>query len=158
MIAIILDFNVVQDTLHNIFLQQLVNINLKEDSLPISTHYNVILTSAIANSNVDHSNITFSVKGTVQYKRNVLIFFNLFNGILRLNSDYINAFAKKIAGITSVSVFSQVVYLGNRRIDAEFDQNHHRINEDKVVSLINALEPKLGNSIFYNLCLSFFKY
>jgi len=70
-----------------------------------------------------------------------------------LSLDYINVFAKKIAGITSVSVFSQAVYLGNRRIDAEFDQNqnHYRINEDKVVSLINSLEPKLGNSDFFTI-------
>jgi len=67
--------------------------------------------------------------------------------LMRLNLDYLNLFTKKIADITNVSVFSQTVYLGNRRIDAEFDQNqnHHLINEDKVVSLINALEPKLGN-------------
>ena len=65
--------------------------------------------------------------------------------LMWLDLDYLNLFTKKIADITNVSVFSQTVYLGNRRIDAEFDQNHHLINEDKVVSLINALEPKLGN-------------
>lgn len=48
-----------------------------------------------------------------------------------------------------------MVYLGNRRIDAEFDdeRKHYLINEDKVVSLINALEPKLGNLIAFFLSM-----
>lgn len=64
-----------------------------------------------------------------------------------MDLDYLKKFTKKIATISNVSVFSQMMYLGNRRIDAEFDKNlnYHIINEDKLVSLINALEPKLGN-------------
>ena len=45
-----------------------------------------------------------------------------------------------------MTISSQVVYVGSGPINADFDaaKGLHGIDEDKVATLINALEPKLG--------------
>ncbi len=53
---------------------------------------------------------------------------------------------------------SQVVYVGNGHINANHNvkEDVFILNEEKVVSLINIIEPRLGityNSPFYNLYL-----
>ena len=55
-------------------------------------------------------------------------------------------FVNKFAYLADLTVSTQVIYLGNGQIDATFDRriDAHVLNEDKVASLINALEPKLG--------------
>ena len=57
------DSAVMQEILPSISLPEHSNEKLKINSLSISTHYNVILTVAVANPNVDPNNITNAIKG-----------------------------------------------------------------------------------------------
>jgi hypothetical protein len=57
-----------------------------------------------------------------------------------------SAFSKKFRHVADLSISSQMIYLGNGHIDASHDteQKIFSLNEEKVVSLINILEPRLG--------------
>ncbi|XP_045022860.1 GPI transamidase component PIG-S-like isoform X3 [Daphnia magna] len=59
------------------------------------------------------------------------------------------AFSKKFRHVSDLSISSQVVYIGNGHIGADYstDNNAFILNEEKVVSLINILEPRLGNQL-----------
>ena len=60
---IYLDPTVMEEILESVSLLELANNKLKTNSLSISTHYNVILTIAVANPEIDPNNITNSVIG-----------------------------------------------------------------------------------------------
>lgn len=58
------------------------------------------------------------------------------------------AFSKKFGHVSDLSVSSQVIYVGNGHIGADYntDKNAFILDEARVVSLINILEPRLGIS------------
>ncbi|XP_046647983.1 GPI transamidase component PIG-S-like [Daphnia pulicaria] len=93
--------------------------------LPISNHYNVLLTLATANATQEYSSI------------------------VSLYDENFAAFSKKFRHVADLSISSQMIYLGNGHIDANHDteQKIFSLNEEKVVSLINILEPRLGSQL-----------
>lgn len=68
-------------------------------------------------------------------------------------------FSKKFSVICDITVSSQIVYVGNGPVGAIFraEKNVHIVNEEKVVSLINALEPRLGKLSKHNSRISNFQ-
>ncbi|KAK4009316.1 GPI transamidase component PIG-S-like isoform X2 [Daphnia magna] len=102
--------------------------NLHENSianLPISNQYNVLLTFATSNLNMVHPSL------------------------VSMFEENFAAFSKKFRHVSDLSISSQVVYIGNGHIGADYstDNNAFILNEEKVVSLINILEPRLGNQL-----------
>lgn len=56
------------------------------------------------------------------------------------------AFSNKFSSVADFTISSQVVYLGNGKIGAyhDIEQNAFILNDEKMVSLINILEPRIG--------------
>ncbi|KAI9550637.1 hypothetical protein GHT06_007636 [Daphnia sinensis] len=94
-------------------------------NLPISNQYNVLLTFAVSNLTMVHPSL-------------VSVF-----------DENFSAFSKKFSHVSDLSISSQVVYIGNGHIGADYstDNNAFILNEEKIVSLINVLEPRLGNQL-----------
>ncbi|XP_057368757.1 GPI transamidase component PIG-S-like isoform X1 [Daphnia carinata] len=115
-------------SLCSIFASILSTYNHHENSmanLPISNQYNVLLTFAMSNPTMVHPSL-------------VSIF-----------DENFAAFSKKFRHVSDLSISSQVVYIGNGHIGADYsaDNNAFILNEEKIVSLINVLEPRLGNQL-----------
>ncbi|XP_045029102.1 GPI transamidase component PIG-S isoform X1 [Daphnia magna] len=112
--------------------------NLYENSianLPISNQYNVLLTFATSNLNMFLDYLLCLWKTPDNNSFMIL--------------ENFAAFSKKFRHVSDLSISSQVVYIGNGHIGADYstDNNAFILNEEKVVSLINILEPRLGNQL-----------
>ena len=145
-----IDFNSLSRILHSILIIHDSDQN-SITHLPISNHYNVLLTLATArNATQIHSTLVSSYDG----KNRQRIHFKFFKQINNFNSHVKNvyllgnfvAFSKKFERVSDLSISSQVIYLGNGHIKANYDTDTKKfsLNEEKVVSLINILEPRLG--------------
>jgi|LakMenEpi03Aug12_release.lakeMendotaPanAssembly.Ray.scaffolds.fasta_scaffold781036_2 hypothetical protein len=144
-----IDFNSLSRILHSILVIHDSDQN-SITHLPISNHYNVLLTLATANATQIHSTLVSSYDG----KNLQRIHFKFFKQINNFNSRVKNvyllgnfvAFSKKFERVSDLSISSQVIYLGNGHIKANYDTDtkNFSLNEEKVVSLINILEPRLG--------------
>jgi len=69
--------------------------------------------------------------------------------IASLVDDYLDRFSQKLNYFANLTILTQVIYVGNGNIDADYkaDSKTYAVDEDQVASLINAIEPKLGTHL-----------
>ena len=125
-----------------------INFDAAKPHIPVATNYNVLLTLATSQENTTFLNLAPLVASN--FFRFQLPFLS---SLLNLNSistfaEYLSSFSTKFVEVANLTISTQVVYVGNGLINADSDETNGRfiIDEDKVATLINALEPKLGNT------------